>query len=70
MFSLYTSLETFDPLGGASLPPGNLFDKCCIKNHLTLLRTKYIRCGPHFVEENISPIIGHWKVLMPVAEPG
>ena len=51
VFFLYKSMET-DPQGRASLDPRGLTGRIYIGDHLTLLHTKYISCGPHGFRED------------------
>ena len=48
MFSHYKSMRANEPRDVASLDPrGRIY----VGNHLTLLYTKYISCGPHGFKE-------------------
>ena len=46
-FSHYKSMEANDPRGVASLGPRGLIGRIYVGDHLTLLHTKYVSCGPH-----------------------
>ena len=51
------------PWGVANLDPGGLIGRIYVGDHLTLLHTKYISCGPHgFREENFLSF-SHFKFM-------
>ena len=51
VFLHYKPMETLDPWGGAPLDPRGLISRIYVGDHLTLLHTKYISCGPHGIRE-------------------
>ena len=62
-----------DTRGDASLDPRGLIGRMYVGDHLTLLHTKYVSCGPHgFREEDffkVFPIISLWELMTPGAWP-
>ena len=50
-----------DPMGGASLGTRGLIGRVYIEDHLTLLHTKYIICGPHGFREVDFLSFSHYK---------
>ena len=52
-----------DPRGMACLSPRGLIDRIYVGDHLPLLHTKYVNCGPHgFREEDFLSFI-HYKSM-------
>ena len=61
-----------DPQGMASLGPRGLIGRIYVGDHLLLLHTKYVSCGPHgFRGEDflIFSIINLWELMTPGAWP-
>ena len=62
-FSHYKSMGDNDPRGVASLGPRGLMGRIYVGDHLTLLHTKYVSCGPHgFRKEDFSKF-SHYKSM-------
>ena len=62
------------PRGVASLGPRGLTGRIYVGDHLPLLHTKYVRCGPHgFREEDFFKfflfIISLWELMTTGAWP-
>ena len=67
--ALYIHMTPWDV---ASLEPRGLIGRIYIRDHYTLLHTKYIICGPHGFREEYSlsfHIISLWELMIPGAWP-
>ena len=51
------------PLGVASLESRGLTGRIYVGNHLTLLQTKYISCGPHSFRDEDFLSFSHCKTM-------
>ena len=51
-----------DPQGVASLGPRGLIGRIYVGDHLTLLHSKYVCCGPHCFREDFL-IFFHYKSM-------
>ena len=52
-----------DPQGVVNLDPRGLIGKIYVGDHLTLLHTKYISCGPHGFREEDFLSFSHYKSM-------
>ena len=52
-----------DPRGVASLGPRGLICRIYVGDHLTLLHTKYVSCGPHGFREDVFKFFFHYKSM-------
>ena len=66
-FSIISLRELITPWGMASLGPRGLIGSIYVRDHKTLLHTKYISCRPHgFRVEDVFkffPIISLWELM-------
>ena len=59
----HKSMEANDPQGIASLDPRGLIGRIYAGDHLRLLHTKYISCGPHGFREEDFLSFSHFKSM-------
>ena len=67
---MFLSFSHYKSRGTANLDPRGLNGGIYVGDHLTLLHTKYISCGPDSFreEESLSfPIISLWELYMGLA---
>ena len=69
-FSHYHAMGANDPLVVASFGPRSFIGRIYVLDHLTLLHTKHISCGPHSFREEDFLSFFHYKYIGAISQHG